>query len=226
MKIAVIVAMQKEMSSLSAVLQHRNEEVIDGFRYITGEMGHKTLILHQCGVGKVNAAVGAAELIRLYSPDYVISSGCAGGLDSLLHVMDVIASTSTVYHDVYIGDAGEGLDIEHPYPSNEYLISKARELSETSDTTIYLGQICTGDQFVTEREKLKAIKHRFPDAQAVDMESCAIAHTCKIFNVPFISFRIISDTIGAELHVEEYQNFWTQMADNSFGVVKSFLESL
>jgi len=61
---------------------------------------------------------------------------------------------------------------------------------------------------------------------AVDMESCAIAHTCKIYGVPFISFRIISDTIGAEVQVAEYKNFWAEMADHSFEVVKAFLELL
>lgn len=226
MRIAVIVAMQKEMASLSALLSNKQTETVGGFTYVTGELEGKTLILHQSGIGKVNAAVGASELIRNYRPDYLISSGCAGGLDARLHVMDVIASTSTVYHDIFIGDAGEGLDIERPYPSGTYLINKATSLSETSPTTIHLGQICTGDQFLTEREKLEAIKQRFPEGLAVDMESCAIAHTCKIYGVPFISFRIISDTIGAELHVEEYQNFWAEMADHSFEVVRSFIRQL
>ena len=226
MRIAVIVAMQKEMASLSALLSNKQTETVGGFTYVTGELEGKTLILHQSGIGKVNAAVGASELIRNYRPDYLISSGCAGGLDARLHVMDVIASTSTVYHDIFIGDAGEGLDIERPYPSDTYLINKATSLSETSPTTIHLGQICTGDQFLTEREKLEAIKQRFPEGLAVDMESCAIAHTSKIYGVPFISFRIISDTIGAELHVEEYQNFWAEMADHSFEVVRSFIRQL
>ena len=226
MKIAVIVAMQKEMASLSALLNNKKTETVGGFTYVTGELQGRTLILHQSGLGKVNAAVGASELIRNYKPDYLISSGCAGGLDAQLKVMDVIASTSTVYHDVFVGEAGEGLDIERPYPSDTYLINKARALSQTSPVTIHLGQICTGDQFVTEREKLEAIKQRFPEGLAVDMESCAIAHTCKIYGVPFISFRIISDTIGAELHVEEYQNFWAEMADHSFEVVSAFITQI
>lgn len=226
MRIAVIVAMQKEMASLSALLTNKKTETVDGFHYVTGELDGRTLVLHQSGLGKVNAAVGASELIRNYRPDYLISSGCAGGLDSKLKVMEVIASTSTVYHDIFVGEAGEGLDIELPYPSDTYLINKARALSETSATKIHLGQICTGDQFITEREKLEIIKQRFPEGLAVDMESCAIAHTCKIFGVPFISFRIISDTIGAEIQVDEYKNFWAEMADHSFGVVKAFISQL
>ena len=228
-KIAVIVAMQKEMDSLSALLHNKKTETAGGFTFVRGELGVHRLILLQCGIGKVNAAVGASELIRNYQPDYLISSGCAGGLDAQLKVMDVIASTSTIYHDIVIGEAGEGLEIERPYPSDTYLIGRARVLSYYffhSPVKIHLGQICTGDQFITEREKLEVIKQRFPEGLAVDMESCAIAQTCKIYGVPFISFRIISDTIGAELHVEEYQNFWAEMADHSFEVVKAFIEQL
>lgn len=226
MEIAVIVAMQKEMDSLSALLSDKKEEAYNGFKYVTGKLGNKTLILHQSGMGKVNAAVGASELIRNYRPNYLISSGCAGGLESKLKVMDVIASKSTVYHDVLVGEAGEGLEIVKPYESDAYMVKKVEDLSKVSETLIHIGQICTGDQFITDEEKLIAIKKKYPEGLAVDMESCAIAHTCKIYGVSFISFRIISDTIGSKFHIEEYNNFWTDMADHSFHVVKAYLESL
>ncbi len=219
--------MQKEMESLTALLTNHTSEQKAGFTYVVGKMNSHRLILHQSGMGKVNAAIGACELIRNYHPDYLVSSGCAGGLSAELHVMDVIASTSTVYHDVYVGEAGEGLEIVRPYPSSHYMTEKARQLGcQEAGAHIHLGQICTGDQFVTELDKLLDIKRRYPEALAVDMESCAIAHTCHTYGVPFISFRIISDTIGAEQHVAEYQNFWAEMADRSFHVVNTFLNSL
>ncbi|MBQ0060303.1 MAG: 5'-methylthioadenosine/adenosylhomocysteine nucleosidase, partial [Bacteroidales bacterium] len=73
---------------------------------------------------------------------------------------------------------------------------------------------------------LYTIKEDWPDGLAVDMESGAIAQTCYLYNVPFISFRIISDTPGVEQHFEQYANFWETMANTSFGVTKTFLESL
>ena len=224
--------MDKEVDDLKAIMggigdaANPTVEEHAGMQFWSGTISGQDVVLVRSGIGKVNAAVGASELIRNYHPDYLISSGCAGGLDAQLKVMDVIASTSTIYHDIVIGEAGEGLDIERPYPSDTYLINQASALSKTSPVTIHLGQICTGDQFITEREKLELIKQRFPEGLAVDMESCAIAQTCKIYGVPFISFRIISDTIGAELHVEEYQNFWAEMADHSFELVKAFIEQL
>ena len=58
------------------------------------------------------------------------------------------------------------------------------------------------------------------------MESGAIAQTCYIYQVPFLSFRIISDTPGAENHQEQYENFWGEMANRSFHVTETFLKAL
>ena len=51
-------------------------------------LGDKEIILQQCGIGKVNSAIGAVEMINHYHPDLVISSGCAGGADTSLEVTD------------------------------------------------------------------------------------------------------------------------------------------
>ena len=99
-------------------------------------------------------------------------------------------------------------------------------MSLDTDTAIHGGLICTGDKFITDRKELNEIKGNFPEGLAVDMESASIAQICHIYQVPFISFRIISDTPGAENHWEQYTNFWGEMADRSFGVTKAFLDSL
>jgi adenosylhomocysteine nucleosidase len=58
------------------------------------------------------------------------------------------------------------------------------------------------------------------------MESAAIAQVCYLQGVPFVSFRIISDTPGADQHQEQYENFWQTLADRSFGVTRHFLEAI
>ena len=57
------------------------------------------------------------------------------------------------------------------------------------------------------------------------MESGALAQTCHIHGVPFLSLRIISDRAG-ENHQAEYDDFWKTVADDSFEAVRRFLESL
>ena len=76
------------------------------------------------------------------------------------------------------------------------------------------------------REKAREIIGHFPDAKAIDMESCAIAQTCYINKVPFISFRVISDIPLRDTDASQYHNFWETIAEHSFQVTKTFVESL
>ena len=91
---------------------------------------------------------------------------------------------------------------------------------------VHAGLIVTGDWFVDSREKMRSIIDHFPEAKAVDMESCAIAQTCYINQVPFISFRVISDIPLRDTDASQYHDFWTTVADHSFAVTKSFVESI
>ena len=51
------------------------------FNVVKGTIKNNTIILMQCGIGKVNAAAGAVELIRNFEPDCIISTGVAGGIE-------------------------------------------------------------------------------------------------------------------------------------------------
>ena len=184
-------------------------------------------VLLQCGIGKVNASSGVTSLIINFKPDSVVSTGVAGGIDTCLRVMDVVVSTQTCYHDVICGegvDPGQVQGLPRFFESDKKMAEVAEKLE--SDVRIIPGLICTGDQFITNRDQLNMIKAEYPEGLAVDMESAAISQVCHIFEVPFVSFRIISDTPGAEEHFEEYLNFWQTMADKSFSVTRLFLNSL
>jgi adenosylhomocysteine nucleosidase len=91
---------------------------------------------------------------------------------------------------------------------------------------IHKGLIVTGDWFVDSKEKMREIIGLFPEACAVDMESAAIAQTCFINKVPFISFRVISDVPLRDTNASQYHNFWETVAENSFMVTKTYVETL
>ena len=227
MKIGIIAAMSSEYKQVAQLLENKKEYAEGIYEYTEGTIKNNTIILTKCGIGKVNAAVGAVELIRTFQPDCVISTGVAGGIDKCLKVMDVVASAQIVYHDVWCGEGnayGQIQGMPTFFEGNKTLFDCA--ISLDTETPIHGGLICSGDKFITDREELDVIKGNFPEGLAVDMESSSIAQVCHIYKVPFISFRIISDTPGAENHWEQYTNFWGEMADRSFGVTKAFLESL
>ncbi len=227
MKIGIITAMSSEQKQLANQLENPTERKEGPFTYTEGTIKNNTIILMQCGIGKVNATAGAVEMIHNFAPDCIISTGVAGGIDSCLNVMDVVVSSRIVYHDVWCGEGNaygqiQGLPLY--FTGNETLFQCA--ISLDTETAIHGGLICSGDKFITDRQELETIKANFPEGLAVDMESASIAQVCHLYEVPFISFRIISDTPGAEKHLEQYKNFWGEMADRSFHVTEAFLKAL
>ena len=228
MRIAIIVAMDKEFIRIKELLEQVEETAIGGRSYTSGRLGNNELVLHQCGIGKVNAAIGVTELIRLFNPDLVVSTGCAGGASDMLEVTDVVVSSQLAYHDVYCGYAlgetvyGQVQGMPARYTTPREIVEKALACGEW----IHEGLIVTGDWFVDDREKMRSIIRLFPEAMAVDMESAAIAQTCHVFGIPFVSFRVISDIPLKDTKASQYHDFWAHVADTSFATTRRFLEQL
>ena len=184
----------------------------------------------KCGIGKVNAALGAQAMINEFRPDCIVSSGCAGGNGDDINIRDVVVSTELTYHDVYCGRAiddstvyGQVQGMPARYQADPYLLRRAGELKMDG---LHQGLIVTGDWFVDSKEKMLSVVNHFPEAKAVDMESAAIAQACYINHVPFISFRVVSDIPLRDTSAQMYHEFWSQVAAQSFLLTRTFVESL
>lgn len=206
-KIGILVAMEKEM------------------RMLENHFSDSNIIIRQCGMGKVNAAVGCAEMIRSNNPDVVISIGCAGGSGEGIHIGDVIVSKEVAYHDVYCGDKlayGQMQGMPSRFVADSVLLKRALQL----DAKVVPGLIVTGDWFVDSKEKMREIVSHFPESKAVDMESAAIAQVCYLYHIPFISFRIVSDMPLEDEHASQYFSFWETASEETFHIAKQYVESL
>lgn len=223
--IGIIVAMSVEFRLVEALLEEKKEQTFGGLRFVEGTVQGRKVVLMQAGIGKVCAAVGTVEMIHRYAPECILNTGVAGGIDARLRVMDIVVGKEVVYHDVWCGEGNEVGQVQGMparYPADPKLYDAA--LAASSDVALCGGVICSGDQFITNREALDGIKKNFPDGLAVDMESGAIAQVCHIYGVPFLSCRIISDTPGqVENHALQYQDFWTAAPGKSFEVLKQIL---
>lgn len=192
-----------------------------------GTVGRNGIVARKCGIGKVNAALGTADMIIEHKPDVVVSTGVAGGAASWLNIGDVVVGDECRYHDVYCGSEcryGQVIGMPEAFTAPRELVDKALNLH--AGTPVHAGLIVTGDCFVDSPAKMRDILSRFPQAAAVDMESCSIAQTCYIYNTPFISFRIISDIPLSDDNTSQYFDFWEHAADNSFDITKAFLASI
>lgn len=217
MKIGIIVAMDKEYDQLAKVFAAR-----------------KDIVIQKCGIGKVNSAIGTVEMINHHYPDLIISSGCAGGADTSLNVMDVVVASECTYHDAYCGDNceyGQIMGMPARYQAPEEYVKKALDLNDETVEGKHLphivsGLTVSGEWFVDSKDKMRSILEHFPEAKAVDMESCSIAQTCYRYGVPFVSFRVISDVPLKDTKASQYFDFWDKVAQDSFEVTKRFVDKI
>lgn len=227
MKIGVIVAMGKELKLLRPLIERQSETELNGFCFIEGKIGSHDVVVMQCGIGKVNSAIGTLSMIDNFTPDLIINTGVAGGADYTMRVLDLLVADGIAYHDVWCGPgteygAASGYPrIMRPEPK---ILDVARQYLK-GDKVKY-GLICSGDKFISTAEEVKKIKSDFTEALAVDMESASIAQVCHLKRVPVAILRVISDTPGAEENISQYENFWTDAPAETFKALIEILKHL
>ena len=225
MKIGIIVAMSKELDLLLPLLKNSEKSRMGGFEFHCGKVGRHDVMVMQCGIGKVNAAMGTLTLVNSFLPDFVINSGVAGGADPTVNVMDVVAGARVAYHDVWCGpesELGQVQGLPLYFEGAQRLLNLVPEREG-----IHKGLICSGDQFIDTLDAVTRIKGDFPEALAVDMESGAIAQVCYLNKVPFLALRVISDSPGASHdNTRQYLDFWTDAPQETFNMVKDIITRL
>ena len=227
MKIGIIVAMEKELKLLLPLISDKKEESHNNFVFTSGQIGQHDIIAMQCGIGKVNSAIGTLTMLDNYQPEIVINTGVAGGADASMHVLDLLIATGIAYHDVWCGpgtEYGAAYGFPAELPVYERIVDIARQTVK-GDNVRY-GLICSGDKFITTENEIAEIKSHFASALAVDMESASIAQVCNMRNVPVNIIRVISDTPGQEENISQYENFWTDAPAETFKALTEILKAL
>ncbi len=229
--------MAPEIAELEAQLTNRAEQSLAGMTFLTGDIAGKPVVLLQCGIGKVNAAVGCALLLQTFRPDRVINTGSAGGLLPTQVFGDVVVSTDVLHHDVDVTAFGylPGQLPGQPsrYPADAALVALTLECVQTlrhqgelpASLGATTGTIGSGDVFVCEPVLIARLRATFPELCAVEMESAAIAQTCRLFQTPFVIVRALSDIAGKESPLK-FDEFLPLAAHRSSQLVVELLKNL
>ena len=202
----IIGAMDSEIALLTSEMQEIEIEEAAGLTFYKGVLCDRSAVVVKCGVGKVNAAACAQLLIARYRVDLLINVGVAGGVDSCLHVLDVVVGTSLVQHDFdlrpfgyvkgYLGEAYGGDSQKPTYFKSD--VTAAKRCFDAAKTVLgdehacFCGVIASGDEFVASADRRADIAER-TGALASEMEGAAIAQVAVQNQTPFIVLRTISD---------------------------------
>lgn len=223
MKIGIIVAMEKELKLLLPLLENRQETVKNDVTFHLGTVNGNEVIAMQCGIGKVNAAMGALTLIDLFEPEIVINTGVAGGTGSDAGVLDVVIADRVAYHDFWCLGEEWG---QVPGCPKFFTTVSLHLLDDTENPRIKRGLIASGDLFVSKPSEVEFILSIYPDVKAVDMESAAIAQVCHLKGVLFYCMRVISDTPGGADNISQYENFWEDAPRQTFDILHTLLSRI
>ena len=223
MKIAILGAMDEEISLIHSSLGRTVEKKIGHLTVYIGYLNEIEVALVKCGIGKVAAAVSTTLLINEFAPDFVINTGSAGGFSKDRVIGDIVIATELRHHDAdltFFGyEIGQCAGMPAQYKCAPILVESALQaMAKLNEVGFELGLICTGDSFVGSDEGAALIRQNFPSTSAVEMEGVAIAQTCFLLNVPFLVIRSLSDIAGKTSTVS-FQTYLETAAKNSAQLV-------
>ena len=199
--IGIIGAMDSEVEALFSSMSAKEKINLNNLTFYKGKLFDKDVVIVKCGIGKVNAALCTQLLILNFKVSKIINTGIAGAVGAGLKIYDFVVSDAAVYHDFdvqFFGyKPGQVPGMPEVFEADKTLASSV--LSAFAKTSLAVehkithGLIASGDQFISGGEKKAFIVSTF-HPQCVEMEGCAIAHTCFANNVPFVIIRCMSDT--------------------------------
>ena len=143
-----------------------------------GKIGDLEVTVFHTGVGEESAQIQLNSFLSKERPQFLISSGFAGGLDPLLKIGSLLLSENY---------------------SSPVLLNSAREFFKNKDS-IHFG-ILTTQSLPAESVASKHALFLETKALGVDMETATLARICAQSSIPFLSLRAISDTAFQALPV-------------------------
>ena len=227
--IGIICSFTVEVNGLKELMDSPEVTKKAGLEFTSGKIFDKDVVLLECEIGKVNAAVGTQIMIDLYKPDVVINTGIAGSVTKNLTVGDIVISTDCVEHDINCTALGEPRgQIKFTdekitgIPADEATRDKLADCCKKLGAHVMQGRIATGDFFVVHRAPREFIAHEF-NALCCEMEGGAVGHVCYMNKVPFAILRSISDDFKFN-KPENYEEFKELASDRAIKAMKLFIQ--
>ena len=253
MSLGIISAMPEEAERLAHAPTREREHVHGGRTYYTGalpsEAGGRSepVVLVYSRVGKVAAAATAQHLIDVHRVKAILFTGVAGGLAPDLRVGDIVVAKNLWQHDMDASPIFPPLEIPllgvSSIAADEALSSRLRSGAEAfvrddferdvprqlrddlhlPVPRVVVGDIASGDRFVSTDAEREALRQRVPSAVCVEMEGAAVAQVCYEQGVPLGVVRVISDSANDHA-ARDFGRFITEAASvYGLGIVRRAL---
>lgn len=205
--VAILSAMPAEAKIIKHQLSELTQVDIQGLSYQLGRFENKRIGLVATGIGKVNAAVTTARIIRDLDPDVIFFTGIAGRLAGDLAIGDIVLGESVLSSEI-IAEKDQFFNtpitqstVPEVFHANRRLLNLSvqpiEKLKMGGTVKILKGSIITSDSFPQPQALLEQVYKKH--VNAIDMESVAVMQVCWLFKKPCLVVRGVSDDALATL---------------------------
>ena len=161
---------------------------------------HETCFLYT-GVGILASAVSLTQHVLQQKPGLVIQAGIAGCFDTNIRLGDTVVAANE-----YLGDTGvwekeewrDLFDLNLQQPDGLPFIHSGLQNEETGKwNLLHLPEVTgvTVNEITTDAQKSNLLQTKYK-AAIESMEGASLHYVCRLFGVPFIQVRSISNYIG------------------------------
>jgi adenosylhomocysteine nucleosidase len=233
--LVIMSAFPPELTKLLGEADVRDTLAVGEQTCYVGTLAGNDVILLLCGIGLDRAEATTRTVLDAFDVSGLIFSGIAGGINRDLGIGDVTVPMRWGRADGDLGPADDGFWLL----VDEAMLETAGDVSglvalvdstpdgvrlEHKPEIIIGGNGVSNSFFVDDPEYREWLWTEF-EANAVDMETAAVAHAARDSDIPYIAFRSLSDLAGGGPGANEVDTFFQLAADNAAAVVVAFLEA-
>lgn len=245
MLLGIMGAMPEEMDKIISAITEK-EIVERGSRvYYRGKLYGQDVVAVFSRWGKVAAAITTTNMILDFNVDRILFTGVAGAISPELNVGDVVIGQRLYQHDMDARPLMRRFEIpltgktsyETP-EQNVNIISQAvhnflknsKEFRKTlaeqgiSNPKMVVGDIASGDLFISSSEMKSALSKNLPSVVCAEMEGAAVAQVCDDYGVPLVVVRVISDSADEEAHISATGFVNQHASDYSLAILKEYIQ--
>lgn len=195
--IGAVIAMQSEADILLSEMKILRSLTVSGKVVHVGQAYGKDVAVCICGVGKVNAALGAQLLVSKFDAEKLLNFGVAGGLNKGTKLCLVYQISQAVQFDFDLVELnGTKIGTLNEYTENYLNLNLLKGNFEKK-------KLGTADRFNDSPIDYQLLTEEL-EADIRDMEGAAIVQAAYAAELPVYSVKAISDVAGSGSTTEQY----------------------
>lgn len=245
MLLGIISAMPEEIDLIIDAIDNKQITEIGSRLFYRGSFFGQDVVAVFSRWGKVAAATTVTGMIQSFQVDRIVFTGVAGGISPEINVGDIVIAQRLFQHDMDARPLMRRFEIPltgktsfeiashhqetmvkavHNFLKNRKDFRKVLADQGIASPRLMVGDIASGDLFISSGEMKNAILRNLPSVVCAEMEGAAAAQVCDDYEIPLIVVRVISDAADEEAHTAAIGFVNRHAGDYSLAILQEYIK--